>query len=154
MSEPGANMLVDDGYETDATDATILDEDYDSEYEREYMRKQAAKEREEKSQEPPRTPPPRMYGPDPPTEMVKQDGQRLFARVVENGKLKFIPYTTNDARNGLPMYDQDGAQVNPERLFPGGASKSRRRSAKKRTSRRRKSKRSRRRRKTTRRYRK
>lgn len=140
---------ADDGYETDAT---ILDEDYDSEYEREYMIKQAAKEREEKSREPPRTPPRMMYGPEPATEMRKPDGQQLFAIVAETGEL--VPYTTNDAKNGLPMYDQDGNVVIPERLFPGGASKSRRRSAKKRTSRRRKSKRSRRRRKTTRRYRK
>jgi hypothetical protein len=76
----------------------------------------------------------------------------LFAGVSNTER--FVPYTSNDARNGLPMYDQDGNELKRRKLFPGGASKSRRRSAKKRTSRRRKSKRSRRRRKTTRRYRK
>lgn len=142
--------MFDDGYETDDT---ILDEDYDSEYEREYMRKQAAaKEREEKSQELPRTPPRKMLGPEPATEMLNRDGQRLFARVPETGEL--VPYTTNDAKNGLPIYDQDGKRVIPKKLFPGGASKYRRRSIKKRMSRRRNTKRSRRRRKTTRRYRK
>ena len=137
-----------DGYDTDAT---ILDEDYDSEYERK-LREQAAKKREENSREIPRTPPRKMLGPEPATEMLNRDGQRLFARVAETGEL--VPYTTNDARNRLPMYDQDGKQLIPKKLFPGGASKSRRRSIKKRMSRRRNPKRSRRRRKTTRRYRK
>jgi hypothetical protein len=144
MSEGG-----NDGYDTDAT---ILDEDYDSEYEREYRREPAAQEAKKNTSEPPRTPPRMTYGPEPATEILNRDGQRLFARVAETGKL--VPYTTNDAKNGLPIYDQDGKQLIPKKLFPGGASKSRRRSAKKRTSRRRKPKRSRRRRKTTRRYRK
>ena len=114
-----------DGYDTDAT---ILDEDYDSEYERK-LREQAAKKREENSREIPRTPPRKMLGPEPATEMLNRDGQRLFARVAETGEL--VPYTTNDARNRLPMYDQDGKQLIPKKLFPGGASKSRRRSIKK-----------------------
>ena len=141
-------MSEDDGYDTDDT---ILNENYTFEDERMYnMRKD--RKRKENPPDPPRTPPPRRYGPDPATEMLNQYGQRLFARVAETGEL--VPYTTNDAKNRLPMYDQDGKLLIPKKLFPGGASKSRRRSIKKRMSRKRKSKRSRRRRKPTRRYRK
>lgn len=157
--------MDEDGYETDVT---IPDNEYDFETEQKYLRKQEylkeqlAKKRKAKSQERPRTPPRMTQYSEEPTELRNpRNNQKLFAKVVENGKLKFIIYTTDHAKLERPMYDQDGKQLIPEELFPigfesdgGGASKSRRRSIKKRTSRRRKSKRSRRRRKTTRRYRK
>ena len=150
--------MDEDGYETDVT---IPDNEYDFETEQKYLRKQEylkeqlAKKRKAKSQERPSTPPQMTQYSEEATELRNpRNGQQLFAKVVENGKLKFIIYTTEHAELKRPMYDQDGKQLFPERLFPGGASKSRRRSIKKRTSRRRKSKRSRRRRKTTRRYRK
>jgi len=131
----------DSGYETDAT---ILDEDYDSETERAFN----AKNRKRKMSTPstPSTPEPMMQGPEPPTEIVKLNGGPMFTR--NNGQL--VPFTSNSSNNGETPLDINGVPIDlkelppsiKRRLFQGGMAKSRRRircakkSSRKRSSRR------------------
>lgn len=127
----------DDGYETDAT---ILNEDYDSETERKFNEKEARKKR--KVRPLPSTPPPTIYGPEPSTEIRNTfTGSPLYTRFEGIP----VPYTRNDSKQGKiplkrsgiqPKLDElpESIQRNLYELLDGGASKSRR---KRRRSRRR-----------------
>ena len=118
----------DDGYETDAT---ILNEDYDSETERKFNEKEAKK----RKMLPPSTPPPTIYGPEPSTEIRNTfTGSPLYTRFEGIP----VPYTRNDSKQGKiplktssmqPKLDElpESIQRNLYELLDGGASKSRRR---------------------------
>jgi hypothetical protein len=120
----------DDGYETDAT---ILNEDYDSERERKFNEKEARKK--QKMTLIPSTPPPTIYGPEPSTEIRNTfTGSPLYTRFEGIP----VPYTRNDSKQGKiplkrsgmqPKLDElpESIQRNLYELLDGGASKSRRR---------------------------
>jgi hypothetical protein len=119
----------DDGYETDAT---ILNEDYDSETERKFNEKEARKKQKTTL---PSTPPPTIYGPEPSTEIRNTfTGSPLYTRFEGIP----VPYTRNDSKQGKiplkrsgmqPKLDElpESIQRNLYDLLDGGASKSRRR---------------------------
>lgn len=127
----------DDGYETDAT---ILDEDYDSETERKFNEETRKKQKIIT----PSTPEPVQQGPEPSTEVLKKTGSPVFARFEG----MYVPYTRNDSKLGQIPLDRYGNPIKPEELppsikrnlFEGGASKSsrRRRRRTKKSSRKRK----------------
>lgn len=125
----------DDGYETDAT---ILDEDYDSEREREFN----AKNRKRKMSTP-STPEPMTQGPEPSTEILKKTGSPIYTR-FEGMR---VPYTRNSSNNGEVPLDINGEPIDLEelppiikrKLFEGGLAKSRRRRRAKKSSRKRNS---------------
>lgn len=133
-----------DGYETDAT---ILDEDYDSETERKFYEETRKKQK----MTIPSTPEPMKQGPEPSTEILKRTGSPVFAR-FEGMR---VPYTRNSSKIGQIPLDRYGEPIKwnelPEsiqgNLFEGGLAKSRRRrrrakkSLRKRSSRKRKTKR-------------
>ena len=116
----------DDDDSGNETDATILDEDYDSETER----ASNAKNRKRKISTP-STPEPMMQGPEPPTVLVMKNGGPMFTRI--NGQL--VPFTSNSSNNGEIPLDRHGEPVKPEelpkhikrKLFEGGIARSRRR---------------------------
>jgi hypothetical protein len=143
----------DDDYDDDSgydTDATILNEDYDSETEGafnadETERASNANNRKRKMSTP-STPEPMMQGPEPPTVLVMKNGGPMFTRI--NGEL--VPFTSNSSNNGEIPLDRYGEPIKRDdlppsikrRLFEGGMAKSRRRrrpakkSSRKRSSRR------------------
>ena len=129
---------TDDGYETDAT---IMDEDYDSETERKFNEEF----RKKRKMTPPTTPEPIKYGPEPSTEVLKKTGSPVFAR-FEGMR---VPYTRNSSKIGQTPLDIYGEPIKwdelpasiKRNLFEGGASKSRRRRRTKKSLRKKKTKR-------------
>jgi topoisomerase IA-like protein len=123
----------DSGYETDAT---ILDEDYDSETERAFN----AKNRKRKISTP-STPEPMTQGPEPSTEILKKTGSPIYTRFEG----MHVPYTRNSSNNGEMPLDINGEPIDLEelppiikrKLFKGGLAKSRRRRRAKKSSRKR-----------------
>jgi len=144
---------TDEGYETDDT----IPIPYNYYVEHEYSRQQANKRKQN-----PSTPPPKVYGPEPSTELVDKHGEPIFTKI--KGVKHLIPYTRNDLKNKLLPLDKYGNTINinnmqvPMNLFRGGV-KSNRRSTKKslckkKTSHKSRTKHSRRIRKSSRRYKK
>jgi hypothetical protein len=131
----------DDGYETDAT---ILDEDYDSKGKSESESEGTfiANNRKRKISTP-STPEPMTQGPEPSTEILNKRGRRMFTRFER----MLVPYTRNSSNNGEMPLDINGEPIDLEELppsiqrnlFEGGVAKSRRRRRAKKSSRKRNS---------------
>jgi hypothetical protein len=124
-----------DGYETDAT---ILNEDYDSETERRFYDENIKKRKIPT----PSTPEPIQQGPEPSTEVLKKTGSPIFTRFEG----MYVPYTRNDSKLGQIPLDRYGEPIKWEELpvsiqrnlFEGGLAKSRKRRRAKKSSRKRK----------------
>jgi hypothetical protein len=126
---------VESGYDTDATDDTIPDDEYKSSgftEEPSEPRKISA----------PSTPEPSKSGPEPPTEVMTKKGRRVYTQ-FEGMR---VPFTTNSYRLGQQPLDEYGNPMNENeiyslspikrgRLFEGGVTKSRRRPKKSRRKR-------------------
>lgn len=114
----------DDGYETDAT---ILDEDYDSETERKFNEETRKKQKMTM----PSTPEPIKQGPEPSTEILKKTGSPVYTYF---GEIQ-VPYTRNSYRLGQIPLDRYGNPIRLDelpssikgKLFEGGIAKSSRR---------------------------
>ena len=122
---------VESGYDTDATDDTIPDDEYKSSGFTE-------EPREPRKISAPSTPKPAESGPEPSTEVMTKKGRPVYTR-FEGLR---VPYTTNSYRLGQQPLDEYGNPMNQNelyslspikrgRLFEGGVTKSRRRRPKK-----------------------
>ena len=122
---------VESGYDTDATDDTIPDDEYKSSgFTEEPI--------EPRKISAPSTPKPAESGPEPSTEVMTKKGRPVYTR-FEGLR---VPYTTNSYRLGQQPLDEYGNPMNQNelyslspikrgRLFEGGVTKSRRRRPKK-----------------------
>ena len=119
------------GYDTDATDDTIPDDEYKSSGFTE-------EPREPRKISAPSTPKPAESGPEPSTEVMTKKGRRVYTQ-FEGLR---VPYTTNSYRLGQQPLDEYGNPMNENELyslspikrgilFEGGVTKSRRRRPKK-----------------------
>jgi hypothetical protein len=134
--------VYDDGYETDATEATIIDRDGDDGYNTDEERRLR-----EYYDDAPTTPPPTGRNSDPltpftpPTRLLlnAQMPEQVYKEVIDqSGTIWLVPFTSDDYRSGEQPFDITGRAINrtelpripPLRLFTekqGGVSKFRRR---------------------------
>ena len=147
---PNAMDVSDGGYDTDATDDTIIVGDGDDGYTSDEIRQineYYYQLNDEMTLTPPRTNR-RTNANDnthrtPPTRLLRNNNQmpgQVYKMVVQqDGTLRLVPFTSDDYRTGQQPFDINGHAINrdelphiqPRRLFEekeGGASKSRRRS--------------------------
>jgi hypothetical protein len=150
---PNAMDVSDGGYDTDATDDTILVGDGDDGYTSEEIRQINEYYDELDDDQMTLTPPRINRGANandnthrtPPTQLLRNNNQmpgEVYKMVIQqDGTLRLVPFTSDDYRTGQQPFDINGHAINrdelphiqPRRLFEekeGGTSKSRRRRSK------------------------
>lgn len=144
---PNAMNVSDDGYETDATETTIIDGDdgytsdeirqineyYDQQNDQITLTPPRTNRHTNANALTPRTPPTRLL-----TNNTQMPGQVYKMVIQQDGTLRLVPFTSADYISGQQPFDETGRAINrselpyiqPRRLFEekeGGASKSSRR---------------------------
>lgn len=140
--DPSAMDDYDDGYDTDATEATIIDRDDDNGYNTDEERRLNEYYVQEVT-----TPPPTNRNTDivtpftPPTQLLTNPRipRQVYKQVVDQeGTIWLVPFNSDDYGSGEQPFDITGREINwdelprimPRMLFgeekEGGASKSRR----------------------------